>query len=200
MVLTRVLSITAIGDNHVQMSKFGALILSVAAMLPGCSSTPVAQAPSKPADASAVAQMPAPATSGAPKPVSSSTVAAVTLPPHLDPRSLISTERSVYFDYDVFAIKPEYLKLIERHGAYLSAKPALSIKIEGNADERGSSEYNLALGQKRAQAVMQALMTYGVKASQMEAVSWGKERPKATGHDEAAWAENRRADLVYPKQ
>lgn len=122
------------------------------------------------------------------------------LPPHLDPKSLISSERSVYFDFDVFTIKPEYQTVIGRHGDYLSLKRALSIKIEGNADERGSSEYNLALGQKRAQAVLQALKIYGVKDSQMEATSWGKERPRAIGHDEAAWAENRRADLVYPKQ
>ena len=198
VVLTRVLSTTAIGDNHVQMSRFGTLLLLASAVLAGCSSTPVTQAPAKTTAATTVA--PAPVTSGAPKPVASSTVATVALPPHLDPKSLVSTERSVFFDFDVFTIKSEYVKLVERHGNYLAAKPALSIKIEGNADERGSSEYNLALGQKRAQAVMQALMSYGVKASQMVAVSWGKERPKATGHDETAWAENRRADLVYPKQ
>lgn len=182
------------------MSRFGALILLVSAVLAGCSSTPVAQAPAKPMAAPTAAPTPTPTTSGTPKPVASSTVSTATLPPHLDPKSLISTERSIYFDFDVFTIKPEYLKLIERHGNYLASKPALSIRVEGNADERGSSEYNLALGQKRAQAVVQALRTYGVRDSQMEAVSWGKERPKATGHDETAWAANRRADLVYPKQ
>lgn len=199
-MLIRILSTTAIGDNHVQMSRFRTLLLLASAVLAGCSSTPVTQAPAETTAATTGAPAPAPATSGSPKPVASSTVATVALPPHLDPKNLISTERSVFFDFDVFTIKAEYVKLVERHGNYLAAKPALSIKIEGNADERGSSEYNLALGQKRAQAVMQALMTYGVKASQMEAVSWGKERPKATGHDETAWAENRRADLVYPKQ
>ena len=186
-----------------QMSRFGALILLASAVLAGCSSTPVAQAPTKPVAAPvATAPMPAPApaTSSAPKPVASSTVTTVSLPPHLDPKSPISMERSVYFDFDVFAVKSEYSGLIERHGKYLQSKPALSIKIEGNADERGGAEYNLALGQKRAQAVLQALKIYGVKDGQMEAVSWGKERPKSKGHDEAAWAENRRADLVYPKQ
>ncbi len=182
-----------------QTPRFTAAILLAAAVLAGCSSTPMAPAPAKPAMASA-APMPAPATSSAPKPVASSTVTTVALPPHLDPKSLISTERSVYFDFDVFAVKSEYTGLIERHGKYLASKPTLSIKIEGNADERGSAEYNLALGQKRAQSVLQALKIYGVKDSQMEAISWGRERPKATGHDEAAWAENRRADLVYPKQ
>lgn len=196
VVLTRVIAMTAIGDNHVQIFKFSALILLASAVLAGCSSTPVAQTSAKSTETPAVVPMLTPATSSAPKPV----VSSVTLPPHLDPKSPISTERSIYFDFDVFTIKPDSLKLVEQHGNYLLSKPALSIRIEGNADERGNSEYNLALGQKRAQAVLQALKTYGVKDSQMEAVSWGKERPKATGHDESAWKENRRADLVYPKQ
>jgi len=146
------------------------------------------------------APAPAPTTPGATKPVASSTVATVTVPPHLDPKSPISTGRSIYFDFDMFAIKPDYLNVIQRHASYLTSKPSLAIKIEGHTDERGGSEYNLALGQKRAQAVMQALKLLGVKDGQMEASSWGKERPKAAGHDEAAWAENRRADLTYPKQ
>lgn len=183
-----------------QISSYGALILVAAATLGGCSSTPVAPPPAKavPAAATAPAPVPPPAASSAPRPAAAPTAAAVMLPPHLDPKSLISTERSVYFDFDMFAIKPEYTGLIERHGKYLASQPALAIKVEGNADERGSSEYNLALGHKRAQAVVQALKVYGAKDGQMEAVSWGKERPKATGHDEAAWAQNRRVDLVYP--
>lgn len=125
-------------------------------------------------------------------------VTPVMLPDYLDPKSLISTDRSVFFDYDVYSIKSNYTPLVERHGKYLASHPALAIKVEGNADERGSAEYNLALGQKRAEAVLTALKIYGVKASQMEAVSWGKEKPRATGHDETAWAQNRRVDLVYP--
>jgi peptidoglycan-associated lipoprotein len=130
----------------------------------------------------------------------SSTVATVAVPLYLDPKSRISRERSVYFDFDDFSIKSEYSGLIELHGNYLESNPSVSIKIEGNADERGSNEYNLALGQKRAEAVLKALKIFGVKDAQMEAISWGKERPRATGHDEAAWAQNRRADLVYPQQ
>ena len=124
----------------------------------------------------------------------------VTLAPHLDPRNPISTERSVYFDFEGYSVKSTYLGVIERQGKYLASKPALSVKIEGNTDERGGSEYNLALGQKRAEAVLKALKIYGVKDSQMEAISWGKERPKAAGHDENAWAQNRRVDVVYPTQ
>ena len=118
----------------------------------------------------------------------------------LDAKSAISTERSVDFDYDEFSIKPQYTVLIERHGKYLAAKPSLAVRIEGHADERGGSEYNLALGQKRAEALLRALQLYGVKPAQVEAISWGEERPKAPGQDEAAWAQNRRDDLQYPKQ
>jgi len=124
----------------------------------------------------------------------------VNLPAHLDPNSPISKERSVYFDFDDFSIKPDYAALVERHGKYLKSNATLAAKVEGNADERGSAEYNLALGQKRAEAVVKGLKIYGATDRQLEAVSWGEERPVATGHDEAAWAKNRRADIVYPKQ
>jgi peptidoglycan-associated lipoprotein len=196
------MSATAIGDNQVQKPRIGALVLLISAVLAGCSGTPVAQAPAMSAGVSTAMAKPAPAApnAGALQPAAASTVAAVVLPLHLDPKSRISTDRSVFFDYDVFTVSADDQKLIERHARHLATLPALAIKIEGNADERGSSEYNLALGQKRAQAVLQALKIYGVRDSQMEAVSWGKERPRATGHDEAAWATNRRADLVYPKQ
>jgi peptidoglycan-associated lipoprotein len=124
----------------------------------------------------------------------------VTLPAHLDASSPISTQRSVYFDFDDFRIKDEFGALIAMHGKYLVARPELSIRVEGNSDERGGAEYNLALGQRRAEAVLRALGIYGVAASRIEAVSWGEERPQATGHDEAAWARNRRADLQYRGQ
>lgn len=129
------------------------------------------------------------------KPVS--TVAPV-VADHLNPNSLISTQRSVYFDFDKFEVKSQFAPLVERQGKYLASNPALAIRVEGNADERGGREYNLALGQKRAEAVVRALKVYGVSDKQAEPVSFGKEKPKATGHDEAAWAENRRVDLAYP--
>lgn len=186
-----------------QMTKVGALFLLAGGVLAGCSSTPSSAPASPPAPVATAAPAPAPAPApsnmAAPMQVASPMADTTVLPPHLDPKSLISTERNVYFDFDAFAIKGAYTAMIERHGKYLASKPALSIKIEGNADERGSAEYNLALGQKRAQAVQQALKLQGVKDGQMEALSWGEERPKARGHDEKAWAENRRADIVYPK-
>ena len=165
-------------------------------LLAACSSTPVTPpaAPATPAPAAAPA--PAPAAAATP----ASTVTTVNLPAHLDPNSAISKERSVYFDFDDFSIKPAYTALVERHGKYLAATAGLTAKVEGNADERGSAEYNLALGQKRAEAVVKALKIYGAKDGQLEAVSWGEERPASSGHDEAAWAQNRRADIVYPKK
>lgn len=122
------------------------------------------------------------------------------LPAYLDPKSAISTQRSVYFDYDIFAVKSEFAQMLEMHGKFLAANPKITIRVQGNADERGSAEYNLALGQKRADAVVRALKIYGVKDSQMEAISFGREKPKAMGHDESAWAQNRRVDLEYPKK
>lgn len=177
-------------------SALALLALSTALLAAGCSTPPaeVAPAPAPVARAPMPALAPAPAARTAPAP------AAAVLTAHLDPKSLISTERSVYFDFDDFSVKSQYATLLERHGKYLAANPRLIVKVEGNADERGGAEYNLALGQKRAEAVVRALIVYGVKAGQLEAVSWGKERPKATGHDEAAHAQNRRVDLQYPNQ
>jgi len=187
----------------VTTTKTYAFLITLAALLGACSSTPVNPPASAPAPATSPTPAPAaraPAVPAAQQPAPVSRVTTVTLPAHLDASSAISTERSVYFDFDQFAVKPEYAPLIDRHGKYLASKPTLVIKIEGNTDERGGSEYNLSLGQRRAEAVLRALRIYGVKDSQMEAISWGEERPKATGHDEAAWAQNRRVDLQYPKQ
>lgn len=166
--------------------------------LAACSSAPERRDTAPPvASPTPVAQ---PAPQAARQAAPASTVTAVTLPSHLDAGSALMRERSVYFDYDEFGIKSEFVPLIERHGRYLAAQGTLAIKLEGHADERGSTEYNLALGQKRAEAVLRALRLQGARAAQMEAVSWGEERPKAPGHDEAAWAQNRRVDLQYPNR
>ena len=112
-----------------------------------------------------------------------------------DPKGILA-KRSVYFDYDSYIVKDEFKPVVEAHAKYLTANKGRRIVIQGNTDERGG-EYNLALGQKRAEAVRRALALLGVADTQMEAVSLGKEKPKATGSDEAAWAENRRSDIVY---
>jgi peptidoglycan-associated lipoprotein len=103
--------------------------------------------------------------------------------------------RIVYFDFDSFVIKDEYRALVEANAKRLAANRSQRITIEGHTDERGGREYNLALGQKRAEAVAKALALLGVNDGQMEAVSFGKERPAVPGSDEAAWAKNRRAEL-----
>jgi peptidoglycan-associated lipoprotein len=179
------------------MNKAAASILAtmICAIFAGCSSTPIAP-PAAPTPLIAPAAPPAPMASGTVRPVAPSSA----VPAYLDPSNPISTQRSVYFDYDDFSIKPEYRALVERHAKYLVSMPRLVIRVEGNTDERGSAEYNLALGQKRAEAVNKALEIYGVKETELEAVSFGAERPVAPGHDEAAWAQNRRVDLSYPKQ
>ena len=106
-------------------------------------------------------------------------------------------KRSVYFDFDSYSVKSDYQPLLEAHAKYLRAHPNRHVLIQGNTDERGTSEYNLALGEKRSEAVLHDLETLGVPDSQLEAVSFGKEKPLALGHDESSWAQNRRADLVY---
>jgi peptidoglycan-associated lipoprotein len=108
-------------------------------------------------------------------------------------------QRSVYYEFDRYDIKPEFRPAIEAHARYLREHAGARITIEGNGDERGSREYNLALGQRRAESVRQMMRLSGAKDNQVEAVSFGEEKPKAVGHDEASWAENRRSDFVYQR-
>ena len=102
----------------------------------------------------------------------------------------------VYFDFDKSDIKPEYAEVISAHARNLTTHPNLKLKLEGNTDERGTREYNIGLGERRAQAVRRALMLQGVGESQLTTVSFGAERPAVEGDDEAAWAKNRRVDMV----
>ena len=120
----------------------------------------------------------------------------VNVDPLNDPNSPLA-KRSIYFDFDSYAVRDDYQPLLQQHAQYLKSHPERHVLIQGNTDERGTSEYNLALGQKRAEAVRRAMSLLGVADTQMEAVSLGKEKPQATGHDESSWAQNRRADLAY---
>ena len=113
-----------------------------------------------------------------------------------DPGNILS-RRSVYFDFDSNLVKDEFRPLVTAHARYLQQNPGTKMRIEGNADERGSREYNIALGQRRSEAVKQMMQLLGARPDQIESVSFGEEKPRATGHDEASWAENRRADIVY---
>ncbi len=106
------------------------------------------------------------------------------------------TNNIVYFDYDSSAISAEYSSVIDAFAKYLSANPVAKVRIEGHTDERGSREYNVALGERRAIAVKDALTAQGVAAAQVSVVSYGEERPAAEGHDESAWSQNRRAQII----
>lgn len=162
---------------------------AAAALLGACATTPPPAAPAAPV----AAPQPAPA-----KPVAAVVAPAPVLPPYKDPSNILYKERSVFFDFDNYTVKPVYDTALTAHGKFLSTASDIKVRVEGNSDERGSSEYNLALGQKRAEAVKKVLIVQGAKEAQVEAVSFGKEKPKADGHNEAAWSQNRRADIVYP--
>ncbi len=114
-----------------------------------------------------------------------------------DPASPLS-KRSVYYDFDRFDVKEDYRALVEAHAKFMLDNKAARMRVEGNCDERGSTEYNLALGQRRADGVKRALMVLGVPANRIEAVSYGEEKPKASGQDEDSYGENRRSDIAYP--
>lgn len=113
-----------------------------------------------------------------------------------DPRSPLS-KREIFFDYDSYVVKDEYRATLAAHAKYLQAKAARKILIQGNADERGSREYNLALGQKRAEAIKKTLSLLNVREDQLESVSLGEEKPRCTESTEECWAQNRRGDILY---
>lgn len=116
--------------------------------------------------------------------------------PHRDPANVLS-QRSVYYDYDKYDIRDEFKPVVEAHARYLRENGGLKMLIQGNTDERGSREYNIALGQRRSEGVKRMLMLLGVREDQVEAVSLGEEKPKETGHTEEAWTRNRRSDMLY---
>jgi peptidoglycan-associated lipoprotein len=166
--------------------------------LGGCASTPSEQPGAavedrgKPVGPPApVAAKPAPDTGA--KPLVTAPLGAAALK---DPSNILS-RRSVYFDFDSNLVKDEFRPLVTAHARYLQQNPGARMRIEGNADERGSREYNIALGQRRSEAVKQMMQLLGARPDQIESVSFGEEKPRATGHDEKSWAENRRADIVY---
>ncbi len=132
---------------------------------------------------------------------SSSTVAQTAAAPVDDGKAaqaaIANVSRLVYFDYDSYVIKPEFQALIDAHARHIKADRSRKVVIEGHTDERGGREYNLALGQRRAEAVRRSLGLLGVADSQVEAVSFGKEKPAAQGTGEAAWSQNRRAEISY---
>ena len=105
--------------------------------------------------------------------------------------------RSIYYAYDKADLTPESRKVVEANAEYLRQNPKLKVVVEGNADERGSAEYNVALGQRRADGVSKIMTLLGINSDRIETVSFGKEKPKVVGHDESAWSQNRRSDIVF---
>lgn len=165
--------------------------LAIVALIAGCSSgtklndTPVVDS-----------------TGGAGQGSGSSGAASGVAPVTIDPNAQnaagpVGVARIVFFDYDSYTVKPEYQALIDGHARFLKANAQRRISIEGHTDERGGREYNLALGQKRSEAVRRALNLLGVNDNQVEAVSFGKEKPAAQGSGESVWAQNRRAEITY---
>jgi peptidoglycan-associated lipoprotein len=114
-----------------------------------------------------------------------------------DTPAALAGQTVIYFDFDSSAIRAEYSQTVAGHAAHLVANPGTTIRLEGHTDERGSREYNIGLGERRAQAVRRALMLQGVRAEQLTTVSYGEERPAVTGSDDEAWAMNRRVEIVY---
>jgi peptidoglycan-associated lipoprotein len=174
------------------------LPLILAALLAGCSSgVKLDDVPVEDRNATAVT----PLTPGGTAQASGSTQSAVTPVDLARPADLAAgpggVARIVYFDYDSYAIKPDFQSMLETNARFIKANSARKVVVEGHTDERGGREYNLALGQRRSEAVRRALGLLGVTDSQIEAVSFGKEKPADPGSDEAAYAKNRRAEIAY---
>ena len=131
------------------------------------------------------------------KPVAAKPAASVAVDPLDDPKNADLAKRSVYFPFDVDVVQDADKPTVQAHGKYLSTRANRTVRVEGNCDERGSSEYNLSLGQRRADNVKKGLIASGAKDGQVQTVSYGEEKLKATAHNEEAWAQNRRADLNY---
>jgi peptidoglycan-associated lipoprotein len=171
------------------------LILGVVALLAGCgSSVKLDDVPVEDKSGMAV-QQPAGDASGSS--VGKGGVTGVDIGQKSPPVDSPAGPRMVYFDYDSFVVKPEFQAVIEANARYIRAEKSRRVAVEGHTDERGGREYNLALGQKRAESVRKALALLGVADAQIEAVSFGKEKPLVLGADEGAMAKNRRAEIHY---
>jgi peptidoglycan-associated lipoprotein len=174
------------------------LVAIIATALAGCSTTPTTEAPIEDHGATGATAPGGAETGGANSGnVNGSATGSGALGDELHNPNSILSKRSVYFDFDSFVVKDEYRPLVEAHARYLQQNRSTRMTIQGNTDERGSREYNIALGQKRADAAKRMMTLLGASDNQIETVSFGKEKPKNPGHDEAAWAENRRDDIVY---
>ena len=170
-----------------------ALSLAVAVLLAGCASDKEQKGAAVEEHKPTVEPVAKPAVEPVTKPVVEKPIVAN---PLKDPGNILS-KRSIFFDYDSNIVKDEFKPLVTAHARYLAQNADAKMTIQGNTDERGSREYNIALGQRRADSVKQMMLLLGAKEAQIETVSFGEEKPRAEGHDESAWSQNRRDDIVY---
>jgi peptidoglycan-associated lipoprotein len=166
----------------------------ITALLVGCAS----KEPAKEVPVETRTAAPATTTTTAPaaRPAAVTPTAAPTINPLKDPSNVLS-KRVVYFDYDKDAVKPEFQAIVQAHAKFLADNRGRKIRLEGHADERGTREYNMALGQRRADAVRKAMNVLGVGSDRMETVSFGEDKPAVAGATEEAWSKNRRVEIVY---
>lgn len=173
--------------------------ITVAAPAPGVSApaTPPSVLPPPPQPATAARSTPKPAvTAAAPAEPPASSTSATPAPPSLKEFAAIAALQNIHFDFDKHEIRPDDAKILDENATWMKANPDYAILIEGHADERGTSEYNLALGERRAKATMSYLVTQGIEADRIMPISYGKERPLCTEKNEECWAQNRRAHFL----
>ena len=180
-------------ENHAMRRLIIVLVVAAALGCGGCAAKRPKPAPSAPSESTEGAQ-------GAGAGTSSAAAAAAAEEEGAGPQAGLLATRLVYFDFDSAEIKGAGTDVVAAHAKFLAAHPATRVRLEGHTDERGSREYNIGLGDRRAQSVRRALLLQGASDAQISTVSYGEERPAVLGHDEAAWAKNRRVEIVYLTQ
>jgi peptidoglycan-associated lipoprotein len=177
-----------------RLALIAALFAAAGLLAAGCATTPDEQPPAQVESRPSTGKPPTQVDTRPVKPVD-----VTGKPGEVDPRVKqgILAQRSVYFDYDSFEVKSEYRPLVEAHAKYLRENPAAKMLIQGNADERGSREYNVGLGQRRSDSVKKMLTLLGAREAQIESVSLGEEKPSCSESNEGCWAKNRRGDMLY---
>jgi peptidoglycan-associated lipoprotein len=187
-----------IKENAMRKSSSLAMMMASVVLFTACSSVPLDERKAAPIeDRTAQRDGAAGATPGGIDPRSVSTVNTTSPDGTMQDAQGLLAKRVIYFDLDSYIIKDEYQPVVEAHASHLRNDRNRRVILQGHTDERGSREYNLALGQKRAEAVRKAMSLLGVADNQMEAISFGEEKPTATGSEETAWAENRRTEIIY---
>lgn len=177
------------------------ILLAATVAIAGCSSKPPKTdepaTTSVPATTTPSGTQPVPGNTGSSSSVATVNAGATTASGALGPPGALGAQRVLYFDYDSSDVRSEFIDVVAAHGRFLAGNATVRVRLEGHSDERGSREYNIGLGERRAQSVKRALALQGVQDSQIVIVSYGEERPAAAGSDENAWGKNRRVEIVY---